>query len=43
MASAMARIFARAIKRGDKTIDDVPTRWKEETRKILKEEYSIEV
>ncbi len=39
----MAEIYARWIKKGKKTIDDVPERWQEETRRILKEEYGMEV
>ena len=39
----MAHIYARWIKLGRKTIDDVPERWKEETKQILKDEYGMEV
>ena len=33
----MAKIYARWIKAGRLTIDDVPARWKEAVKKLLKE------
>lgn len=37
MASAIAKIYARRIKRGDITIDDVPEKIREEVRALLNE------
>lgn len=31
----MAKIYARKIKKGEMTIDQVPDRWKEEVLKLL--------
>lgn len=39
----MAEIYARWIHKGKKTIDDVPSKWKEATKQILKDEYGMEV
>ena len=33
----MAKIYARWIKAGKMTIDDVPEHWKEAVKKLLKE------
>ena len=33
----MAKIYARRIKAGKMTIDDVPERWKEAVEKLLEE------
>ena len=33
----MAKIYARWIKAGKMTLDDVPARWKEAVRKLLEE------
>lgn len=37
MASAIAKIYARRIKRGDITIEDVPEKIREEVRALLNE------
>lgn len=34
----MAKIYAKYIKRGKITIEDVPERWKTEVEELLKEE-----
>ena len=31
----MAKIYARKIRAGEMTIDDVPARWREDVRKAL--------
>ena len=31
----MVKIYVRKIRAGEMTIDDVPTRWREEVRKAL--------
>ena len=33
----MAKIYARKIRAGQMTIDDVPERWREEVRRLLEE------
>ena len=33
----MAKIYARKIRNGEMTIDDVPQRWREEVEKLLSE------
>lgn len=33
----MAKIYARQIREGKITIDDVPTRWRDEVRLLLEE------
>ena len=33
----MVKIYVRKIHAGEMTIDDVPTRWREEVRKALEE------
>jgi hypothetical protein len=39
----MGKIYARAIHNGKKTLDDVPTRYVEETKKAYKELYGKEL
>ena len=34
----MAKIYARKIREGTMNLDDVPSRWREEVEKLLKEE-----
>ena len=34
----MAKKYAKAIKAGTKTIDDVPQRWREEVRRVVNED-----
>lgn len=36
--SAIARIYYRLVVNGSRTIDDVPTRWREEVQKLLDED-----
>lgn len=33
--SAIAKLYAEKVKNGEKTIEEVPERWREEVRKIL--------
>lgn len=33
--SAIAKLYAEKVKNGEKTIDEVPERWREEVRQIL--------
>ena len=37
----MAKIYARLIKKGFKTIDDVPTELREDVEKLLNEQNKI--
>ncbi len=39
----MGKVYARAIHNGKKTLNDVPTRYIEETKKAYKELYGIEL
>ncbi len=39
----MGKVYARAIHNGKKTINDVPTRYIEETKKAYKELYGKEL
>lgn len=34
----MAKIYARKIREGSMTVDDVPSRWKTEVEELLEEE-----
>ena len=34
----MAKIYYRRIKAGEMTIDEVPTRWREQVRRMLEED-----
>ena len=36
----MAKIYYRRIKRGEMTIDDVPTKWRDEVQALLDEDLS---
>ena len=36
--SAIAKLYADKVRSGEKTIDEVPERWREEVRRILEEE-----
>ena len=39
----MGKVYARAIRNGKKTLDDVPSRYVEETKKAYKELYGKEL
>lgn len=39
----MGKVYARAIHNGKKTLNDVPTRYIEETKKAYKELYGKEL
>lgn len=39
----MGKVYARAIHNGKKILNDVPTRYIEETKKAYKELYGIEL